>query len=59
MGNETELAIVFADVVGSMKLYEKLGLTRLLLAWPVAMLLTAAWFAIAGRRHAPSRDPSL
>ncbi|MFO1467815.1 MAG: adenylate/guanylate cyclase domain-containing protein [Steroidobacteraceae bacterium] len=25
MGNETELAIVFADVVGSMKLYEKLG----------------------------------
>ena len=25
MGNETELAIVFADVVGSMKLYEQLG----------------------------------
>jgi adenylate cyclase len=25
MGNETELAILFADVVGSMKLYEQLG----------------------------------
>lgn len=31
-------------------LYEYLGLTRLLLLWPAGMLLTAAWFAVAGRR---------
>ncbi len=31
-------------------LYERLGLARMLLIWPLFVLVTAAWFVVAGRR---------
>ncbi|MGE3510354.1 MAG: MFS transporter [Vicinamibacterales bacterium] len=40
-------------------LYERLGFARLLTFWPLVVLVTAAWFAVAGRRLAPPADMPL